>query len=231
MFCFRFYRQFIFFFFYFLLSLVVFTQRPGPPPHIVKTTSNTTTLLYSSSSTSVATTPSPNTTSPYEVLMALQLEEGEEHIEDENITLEQIRHMLPANITQTLEELNISFTDFLLSENMVEILNNLPVPAEPPDKTVPTSDNSSATHDVIKDIMKSKSLLAFLKSVENVGVNFTNHNRTILNKLYLYSKISNVSDKEFTLGHEILRVDFTKINLVLPTTATKPKVSSSVGLN
>lgn len=136
--------------------------------------------------------------------------------------------MLPANITQSLEELNISLTDLLLSENIGEIVNNLAVPADPPDNNVSTSDNSSGTHEILKDILKTRTLQIFLKSVENIGVNFTNHNRTLFNKLYLYSKlISNVSDKEFTVSNAIPRVDFTKINLVLPTTPTKPKVSSS----
>lgn len=199
-------------------------MRPGPPAPIVKASSNTTTLSYSSSSTSFPTTPGFNSTmSPLDMLMALQIEDGEEHIENENITLEQIRLLLPANITQSLEELNISLTDFLLSENIGEILNNLAVPADPPDNNVSTSENSSGTH----DILKTRTLQIFLKSVENIGVNFTNHNRTLFNKLYLYSKlISNVSDKEFTLSNAIPRVDFTKINLVLPTTPTKPKVSS-----
>lgn len=208
-------------------------MRPGPPAPIVKSSSNATTLSYSSSSTSFPTTPSSNTTtSPLEVLMALQMEDGEEHIENENITLEQIRHMLPANITQSLEELNISFTDFLLSENIGEILNNLAVPVDPPDNNVSTSENSSGTHEILKDNLKTRTLQIFLKSVESIGVNYTNHNRTVFNKLYLYSKLtSNMSDKEFTLANIIPRVDFTKINLVVPTAPTKPKVSSSYERN
>ncbi|KAG8249026.1 hypothetical protein J6590_029376 [Homalodisca vitripennis] len=214
---FRFYRQFILFTCYFLVSLAVFTMRPGPPTAVVKSETNTTTPYTSSS---YFTTLGYNTTtSPLEVLMALQ--SAVEQVYIENNTLEMFRNTLPTNFTPFLEELNISFSELLQSENIGEILNNIALSEETSDKDTKNKDlkDKKLAQAETGKYYGISALKSYIKGENSENLNFTNHNRTFSKLLELSKVIGNGSR-----GNEIPRVDFTKINLVLPTISTKPQL-------
>lgn len=160
--------------------------------------------------------------------MALQMENTvDEHFDSSNMTLELFRHIMPANVTPLLEELNISLNDLLQTENLGEILNSIAIPEEPPDKNVSTVEKTKEeieTLEKFKALLKIVTLKSYLESEEVQSLNLTNHNRT-LSKLYKLLGQNKSENGSFTTVHMIPRVDFTKINLVLPTVPTKPKVT------
>lgn len=159
--------------------------------------------------------------------MALKMQNlVEERFDSNNMTLELFRHMLPANVTPLLEELNISLNDLLQTENFGEILNSITIPEEPPDKNVSMVEKTKEeieSLDKFKALLKIVTLKSYLESEEVQSLNFTNHNRT-LSMLYQLLAQNKSDNGSFTTAHMIPRVDFTKINLVLPTVATKPQV-------
>ncbi|XP_054262159.1 transient receptor potential cation channel subfamily V member 5 [Macrosteles quadrilineatus] len=214
----RFYRQFIFFSCYFLVSLAVFTMRPGPPAAVVKAAN--TTSLYSSST---YTTSSPfgengtSTTSMAEVLMAMRMDGSSNVVFNENNTLELFNNMLPTNITPILQQLNVSFSELLQSDNIGEILNSIAVPQEPPDK-LSIDEETRKDNESDGKILDTLKLAAFINRVKkDTPTNISNKNVTFGNLVELPAKNGSGG---------IPRVDFTKINLVLPTSSTNPQIGS-----
>nr|ATU07271.1 TRP channel protein nanchung [Nephotettix cincticeps] len=225
----RFYRQFIFFSCYFLVSLAVFTMRPGPPPAVVKSTANTTTLYSSSpfptySPSSTFTDNDSFTDSMAEVLMALRIDESNNIVYNDSNSLELFSNILPTNFTPILQELNISFTEFLQSDNIGEILNRIEIPQEPPDK-YPTTNEAK-----LRKIQSDGKILDVLKLTATR--NETKRDTSDINTKSFNGIFGKLLEKHKngTIGypHEngVPRVDFTKINLVLPTSSMNPELSS-----
>lgn len=210
-------------------------MRPGPPPGTIKTVVGNTTSLYYSSSSTFTTVPSStvttsitsnSTTSSTDVLMGFQSENIDDDIVyDDNSTLELLQDLMPANFSLILEEMNMSITDFLQSDNVGDMLIKIGLEEEPSDGYNSASENlnqNNRTQRRPRRVFRGGSRKHYKKGGK-VNANDTSHNAT-MSKLSILTKLLENKSHNYPNGVEIPRVDFTKINLALPTIPTKPQV-------
>lgn len=202
-------------------------MRPGPPTAVVKTAKVNITSRYTSTSTSSAfTTLTHNSTSSPVDILTEDVEE--EIIDDDNSTIELLQDIMPANFSLLLEELNITMNEFLQSDNMGEILNKIGLGEEPADGYSSASENlgqKNRTQRKPRRVFRGGSSRKYYKKGSKVNANETSHNNTnTMSKITILTKFLENKTHTFPNGNEIHRVDFTKIHLILPTTATKSQV-------